>query len=216
VYAEARGLLEEGSFAAAEHALQQAAERGERSDRLRSLRAQAVLEIPSPIALASAGRLTDFDFQIGGIAARSAVPAEAQRKREAAYKLLDETESAELEVRLNLGHVLLLLDRPDDALAEFQDLTARHPDEPLAWLGKGIAHFMAEDYEAAESAFQACLERDEQNTAAKINLAITLEEQGELEEALSLWESLPEDSLSEAERQSIAAEIEELRKHLNP
>jgi tetratricopeptide (TPR) repeat protein len=216
VYSRASRLLGQRQFDAVRQSLREAAEQGIESDRLRSLEAQAVLEIDHPIGLAAAGQLSDFGFEIGGVAPRSAAPAEEQQKRQTALAVLRGTDSAEPEIQLNRGHVLLLLDQPEEALAEFRELTARHPDRPLAWLGRGIAQFMLEDFESAEESFRQCLRQDPEHTAAKINLAMTLEEQGKLEEALALWESLPKTALSPDERQQIDAEIRELRKHLPP
>ncbi len=80
--------------------------------------------------------------------------------------------------------------------------------------GTGIAHYVLEDYVAAVVAFDACLKQDPDNLAAKMSLAMALEETGRLNDALEAWKSLPQESLSKQERLLIEAEIDELKKNL--
>ena len=61
-YNSAKKLLEDRQFDEARQLLSSSADKGIASVRLSSLRSQAVREMPSLFALASAGRLTDFGF----------------------------------------------------------------------------------------------------------------------------------------------------------
>ena len=212
-YGEVSDLLRRGQFDSARDALREAADEGIHSDRIQSLQAQAILEIRGTIALESTGRLTDFGFEIGGIAARSTTPAESLRKRKEAYQLL--VDAGGIEARLNRGYVLLALDQPDKALDEFSELTSIHADQPLPYLGKGLAQYILENYAAAESAFKEVLRLAPDNPAATINLAMTLEEQGKLEEAVVAWEKLPLESFPESTQADIRRNIKELRTQLN-
>ena len=57
-----------GRYHEARETLEDAAKRGIVSDRLGQLHVQAILESPVPVALASRGRLSDFGYQLDGIA----------------------------------------------------------------------------------------------------------------------------------------------------
>ena len=103
------------------------------------------------------------------------------------------------------------MDKTNEAKRHFQRLTARHADEPTAWLGLGLASFILEDLDTAENAFIRCLALKADHVAAKMNLAMTSTEQGKLKEAITAWRSISLDAVTETERSEIAAWIEELK-----
>jgi tetratricopeptide (TPR) repeat protein len=172
-----------------------------------------VRRIPALLALASAGRLTDFGFEIGGATARGASQGQSSRLAEQALKVLSRSDSNDDAVALNRGHAFLSLQQPREGLAEFQRVIDRSPNSPLAWLGQGLARYALNEYPAAEEAFRACLRLDPDLSAARINLAMTLAEEGKIDEALSSWEDIlaHPNTLTAQDRQAIENEVAELR-----
>jgi tetratricopeptide (TPR) repeat protein len=213
-YDEALGLTEHGRFDEARAVVAEARRRGTESDRLRSIESQALRQIRGALALAHIGRLTDFGFEIGGATARSAVPGRAGGQVEQALAVLAKSSSDDDLVALNRGHALLTLDRPREALAEFQRVTGRTPGAPLARLGEGLAFFALAEYPSAENSFRACFELDPNQITARINLAMTLSEEGKTDLALAAWDEVlaQPQSLSSDDRRAIAHEVAELRK----
>jgi len=212
-YAQSTDLLQHGEFEQARMVIVEAAGRGIQSDRLRTVEAQTLRRIPGTIALAYAGRLTDFGFEIGGATARSTAPDPSDGRAEEVLKVLALTSPDDDAAGLNRGHAMLSLQRPREALAEFQRVAQRSARSALARLGAGLAFFALSDYPAAENAFRACLQLDPKQDAARINLAMTLAEEGKIDEALPAWEDVlaRPNTLSEAERRAIQREVEELR-----
>ncbi len=212
-YAQAADLLGRGQFDEARAVVAESTRRGLDSDRLRSVEAQALRRMPGTVALAYAGRLTDFGFEIGGATARSAAPGPAASRAEEALKVLAPIGSDHETVRLNRGHAFLSLQRPREALAEFQRVARLYPGSALARLGEGLASYALADYPAAEEAFRSSLRLDPVHTAVRINLAMTLAEEGKVDEALAAWSEImarPE-GLTDADRRAIEHEIRDLR-----
>jgi tetratricopeptide (TPR) repeat protein len=212
-YAQATDLLGRGQFDEARAVAAEAARRGLGSDRLRTVEAQALRRMPGTVALAYAGRLTDFGYEIGGATARSTAPGQAAGRAEEALKALAASAADDPTVALNRGHALLSLLRPREALAEFQRAARLRPDSAMARLGEGLALFALADYPAAEEAFRSALRFDPDQVAARINLAMTLAEEGKIDEALAAWEDAlarPQ-GLTDADRRAIEQEVRELR-----
>jgi tetratricopeptide (TPR) repeat protein len=212
-HAQATDLLQRGRFNEARAVVAEAVRHGIESDRLSSIEAQALRGIPGTIALAYAGRLTDFGFEIGGVTARSTAQGHPAGRAEEALGVLSRSGSEDDTIALNRGHALLSLQRPREALAEFQRVAGHTPGSALARLGEGLALFALADYSAAEDAFRACLRLDPEQGAARINLAMTLAEEGKTDEALAAWEEVLARSreLTDEERRAIRREVEELR-----
>ncbi len=209
-YKRALAMLEQSRFDDAQQAVAQAGESGIESDRLRSLEAEAVRQIPAPVALAYAGRLSDFGYDIGGVVARDPTSLPHRAGLRKAEQILQAAGQENLEVILNRGHALLSLDRAPAARAEFQRATDLAPRDPLAWLGLGLAYFMTDDFEAAETAFRQAVSLDPKNISAGVNLAMTLDEKGQTSAAIAQWRHLLEKPLSEQERKRIEITIDEL------
>jgi tetratricopeptide (TPR) repeat protein len=217
-YAQAADLLREGRFDTARTVVVDAARRGMESNRLRTIEAQALRQIPATLALAYAGCLTNFGFEIGGATARSATSAGSADKAEAALGILARSDPADDTAALNRGHALLSLGRPREALAEFQRVARRAPENAPARLGEGLASYALADYPAAELAFRSSLQLDANQTSARINLAMTLSEQGKIDQAVSAWNDVLAHSqgLSGDLRRAIQHQIDELQAARQP
>ena len=78
----------------------------------------------------------------------------------------------------------------------------------------GNAHYLLAEYTSAAAACRQCLKLDPENVVARMNLAMTMEEQGQPAAAVAAWEQLLSDhaaSLTADEQQQISAQIEQLR-----
>lgn len=212
VYLETRELLASSDFQQAQGVLARAASQGLSSDRLLNLKSQAARKIPSEIALASAGRLTDLGYEPGGILARG--PRSATGLTEAG-ELLASAGDAEFAVVLNRGHVHLFSGEAEQAAAAFARARTMKPESPLAWLGTGLSAFVGGELEFAEQAFRRVLKLDSDNLDARVNLALTLEEQGRLADALLVWQSLENEPLSPGDRNLTRSAIELLESMLD-
>lgn len=210
-YLTARERLEAGDFAEAQAVVRRAEQQGLSSGRLQSLDAQADRQIPAATALEHAGRLADFGYEIGGVVARDPASMPYRSGLEAAQVKLSGAGSDELEVLLNRGHLLLTQNEIPQARKEFEAATTLAPENRLAWLGLGLAAFLAEEYQAAEAAFRQCLQLAPRDVTARINLAMTLEELNRANDALALWQGLLSEELTLADRRNIQAAAEQLQ-----
>jgi Flp pilus assembly protein TadD len=209
VYAQANQLLANRQFGQAQQVLQEAERRRITSDRLRSLQAQAERKIPDAMALAYAGRLTDFGYDVGGVVARG--PAATQGLT-SAREILENTHSDKLEVLLNRGHLYLSIGELELATADFQKAAELEPSNAWCWVGLGLRAFLANDLEAAETHFRRALHLEDRLIAARVNLAFTLEEQGRATEALAEWRALESRQLVAEDQELVTRAI----KHLEP
>jgi len=71
-----------------------------------------------------------------------------------------------VEVRYNLGCLLLDQNRPDAAKSELTAYTLRQPNSPGGWLKLGIAQLRTRELGAAEKSFDSVLRLDAQNPEA--------------------------------------------------
>lgn len=213
VYAEALAHLEEGRYQAARTVLEKGLARDPGSPRLSSLLAQTHRQMPAALALAHAGRLSDFGVEIGGIVARDPAQWPHREGLAAADSALQTVREDELEVLLNQAHLLLSRGDVESASEQLAGAQRRAPEHPLVWLGQGLVAFLKDDLQGAERAFRRSVELAPDNTAAKINLAMTLQEQGEASGAVAAWqEVLRQTDLSAAERARIEQEVKVLQK----
>lgn len=209
-YLRAREQLIAGRFAETRATIDAAQRLRIASDRLRSLDAQAIRQIPDPIALATAGKLSDFGYDIGGIAARDPESTPYRTGLREADRQLGAGDSAELELLLNRGHLHLTKNDLDAAEGDFAAAARLAPENALVPLGQGLVAFFKDDLPAAEAAFRRALALDPASHAARINLAMTLQEQDKLSEARRAWEALLEEDLPDAERAKIEAVLNAL------
>jgi Flp pilus assembly protein TadD len=210
-YLTAKEALISGQFDRVESILNEANRQGAKSDRLISLRSQAKREIANPLALAAAGRLSDFGYDIGGVVARDPAALPHRTGLAAADELLANSQSKDLEMILNRGHLLLSEQKPKEALAEFEKAQKIAPKESLVWLGGGIAKFLLDDFARAESDFRHAQQLDPSNLDVQINLAMTLEEAGKTAEAITVWQELLKRQLDEDLRRKIESDIQRLK-----
>ena len=214
----ASALLDKGKYEEAREAIAKARRQGIESDRLQILESQALLQLPGPDALAYAGRLTDFGYELDGVITKEMTDRAEGRDRDSygkAYEILARIQSEDHHLLLNRAQALLGMEKPKEALAEFKSITLQFPREPLGWLGVGLSSFMLKDYAEAEKAFRQCLFLDPQNQAAKINLAMTLEERKQFGPALELWDGLLKESLLEPEQARIRQHTTQVRRQMN-
>jgi tetratricopeptide (TPR) repeat protein len=205
VYQEARGLLAARQFSQARQTVADAARGGTASDRLRSLDAQAARGMTSVVALTDAGRLTDFGVDVTGAVGRAADNDRLSQGLAAAQQSLADIGHTSVEALLNRGHVALSGNRHELALNDFEAAVRLAPSDPLAHLGRGLAHYMNDDLPAAESDFREATRLAPTLAAPRMNLAIALTEQGKNAEALAAWRELldlspPPSDRAQAER----------------
>ena len=207
VYRRALAALEAGRFDEARSDLDQAIAGGNSSPRLRSLLAQAHRQMPRALALAHAGRLSDFGIEIGGIVARD--PAQWPHRQgiqqaEAALAAAGD----EPAVLLNRGHLLLSRGDTRGAAEQLAKAERLAPNDPFVLLGQGIVAYLQDDFARAESAFRRAAELAPENTAAQMNLAMTLQEQGKRVEAIDAWKNvLARDDVEAEDREKISREV---------
>jgi tetratricopeptide (TPR) repeat protein len=214
VFETAQNQLRSERYQEARKTLEDAANRGVESDRLGQLHVQAVLESPAPVALASRGRLSDFGYQLDGVAAREPASGQDRQQFEEALELIQGRSADSNQMKLNLGYTMMQLGQLDEAGQVFNSLVESNPELPLAWLGLGLVQYVQEDFQNAEVSFRRCLEHAPENMAARINLAMTLTELGKLEKALETWIAIPLETLPSGEQQQIRAEIETLKQFI--
>lgn len=209
-YLRAREKLERGEFADARALLAAAEKSGVHSERLKSLDAQALREIPAAISLERAGRLSDFGYDLGGVVARDPVSFPYRGGLAAAEARLGQGAGNELELLLNRGHLRLTQGNIDAASRDFAAAEKLTPSSPLVHLGKGLAAFLNNDFAGAEQDFRRARELDPRGISAAINLAMTLEERGVDQAAMVIWRELLGRDLPPSERERIRAHIQEL------
>lgn len=90
--------------------------------------------------------------------------------------------------RSNLASVFLAADRAEAAAKELNILVLRNPKDAAAYANLGIVYNRLKQPKAAESAFRKALALDSMIPEAHYNLAVLLEEKGELREAVPHYE----------------------------
>ena len=207
-YRQAEMLLAQADFDGAKDVVEAARRQGVSSDRLLSLESQSVRHLRGTLALSSAGRLTDFGYDVDGTAARGTEAAVGLRE---AGQLLTQARSESLELLLNRGHLEITAGEPEKAAIDFQRATELAPEQIWGWLGLGLTQFLQQNFAAAEATFRTCLQIEPGNINASINLAMTLQEQDRLLEAIAIWESLQQQNLSPSEKALVERALDILR-----
>jgi hypothetical protein len=161
--------------------------------------------LANAIALASAGRLTDYGYGLegGGFRTREWSPAQVK-------SLESLPEGQDLTSLLNRGQLFLKFNHAKRATESFADATERFPQSSLAWLGLGLAHYVDNDLAAAAKDFRMALELDPKGQAARFNLAMTLETQHDRDGALQVWKALLQEQLMAADRENVRQRIKAL------
>ncbi len=200
VYDRASSLLAQGDFERAESVLAESQANGNWSERLLNLKIQAIRRIPSTVALATMGRLTQFGVGIDGSFARGGEPQIGLKE---AGELMQSADQPSTELLLNRGHWALAAGETAQALADFEAVTKQQPGDKWGWLGLGLAQFLNHDHVAAEASFRMVINLDATNLAAKINLALTLQELDRRDEARVIWQALSQETLSDVDRKLV-------------
>lgn len=209
-YLRAKQQLAAGRFSDTTATIDSAERRGVESHRLRSLKAQAIRRIPNALALGEAGRLVDFGVDVSGAVARDAAPLGGEGLKEAIMELGDDS-SQDLELLLNRGHAHLTAGDLDKAERDFGIAAQLFSEEPLAWLGLGLVAYLKDSFADAEQAFRKATELDANNTAARMNLAMALQEQDKRTEAIDAWKAvLARQELDSVDRTKIEAVVRTL------
>ncbi|MFN0196591.1 MAG: zf-HC2 domain-containing protein [Planctomycetaceae bacterium] len=200
VYDRASALLAQGDFERAESVLAESQAKGTWSERLLNLKIQAIRRIPSTVALATMGRLTQFGIGIDGSFARG---GGSQTGLKEAGELLQSADQPSIELLLNRGHWALAAGETAQALTDFEAVTKQQPDDKWGWQGLGLSQFLNHEHAAAEASFRMVINLDATNLSAKINLALTLQELDRRDEARVIWQALSQETLSDADRKLV-------------
>lgn len=91
-------------------------------------------------------------------------------------------------LRSSLAAFLFKRGKADDAIAEWQELVARDPQNADAHYNLGLAFFSKGDIEKAEAELRAALAVTDNHAPAHSDLGVVLEAKGETDEAMASWE----------------------------
>lgn len=122
-------------------------------------------------------------LELSELARLQGAPAEALEHLEAAETVVGSSR----ETALQRGHLLLLLERFEDAAEHFRALLAQGPN-PVVALGLSRALVRLEAGGEAEPLLRALLEGDPDNALAWFSLGQALEQQGRIPESLAAFE----------------------------
>jgi len=104
-----------------------------------------------------------------------------------------------MEARRIYGNVLIALDRPNDAIEQFEAAKELAEEKaPRIYNGLGVAMDMAGRHADAQAAYKKAIEQDPDGLSAKNNLALSLAINGNYEEAIILLQGVSESPLSSA------------------
>ena len=113
-------------------------------------------------------------------------------------------------VRTNLAQALVRLQRPDEAIEQFEAALQSDPGSPQAQTGLGLAYGQLERYDEAIASLRRALELDPGYATAHINLGGLLAYQGQLEQAARHYNAVMVAGDSRA-RQAAAAALADLQ-----
>lgn len=210
VFAQASALLKDGQFHRVSALISDANRAGVQSARLLVVKAQSIQQIASLASLDARGTLPDFGFGIGGIVARDPMPSVERAQIERAQEVLKSVRDTETLTALNQGHVCLALQDVAEARRIFEEITQSDPQGHLGWLGLGLSMYLTGDFAGAEAAFRESSRLAPHDSAPQINLAMTLEERGNIDAAATLWREILEEFPSERFRPEIEQHLLEI------
>ena len=95
------------------------------------------------------------------------------------------------------------LARPQDSRLAFDAAVRRWPEEPVAWIGRGTAHYRGGDLDAAADDYTEALRLDDAQAGARNNLAMTLLDLGCTAQADELLENIDLTKLEEPVRAAV-------------
>jgi tetratricopeptide (TPR) repeat protein len=176
-YEAARAELEAGHYDRVVELIGKAADQGIDSGRLANLKLQAERKLPSETALASAGTLLAYGYDLGGVNPDKALPVLDKQTKE----LLKQWEEAvkrhpqDAKLQENYGQFLLTLGRLEPARRHFEEAARLDTRDADARIGLGLVAFLAEEYDGALKQFEEALRLAPDSVAAHLNAAICLE-----------------------------------------
>lgn len=140
-------------------------------------------------ALAMRGKITDYGYLLDGQSvAKGFAPLDAELERQRKELLAAmEVKPGDRVARLTYGELLLRLDEPAEAAGVFEELVEAAPREPSGRLGLGLARFLQGRTAEALIEFQAVLQSEPENVAAKLNAAACLAQLQRTAEAERYW-----------------------------
>lgn len=106
-----------------------------------------------------------------------------------AFQALVKADSTDRESRMGLAAALAALDRVDEALAEYEQISADWPDFPFAQVRRGELLEKRGDQPAALAAYQAAVKAAPGNADAHFSLAFAYRRAGQVDEAIAELEA---------------------------
>ncbi|MEN0111262.1 MAG: tetratricopeptide repeat protein [Planctomycetota bacterium] len=195
---EAAGLLGEDAFA---------------TDEGRLLAARAQLRETDALTDSGPWSLLDYGYGVDeSVVMDGAPPAEEIARLELAGEFVGDLEdSAATESALAAAWIALKQNDPDAAIASLDTVLSLDDANSAAHLARGVAAFMAFDFESAAASFRRHLELEPASFAGRLNLAKTLVELGDLSGAAERLRSIPAaDAPSPEIAEQITAEADRL------
>ena len=104
-----------------------------------------------------------------------------------------------VDARRIYGNVLIALDRPNDAIEQFEAAKElKNEDASRIFNGLGVALDMAGKHSEAQAAYRKAIRQNPDGLSAKNNLALSLAINGEYEEAVVLLQDIADSPISTA------------------
>jgi tetratricopeptide (TPR) repeat protein len=161
------------------------------SPRLLNLKLQIERGFVEEYALASAGLLTRYGYQIDGFAGIKPLPTEdlaTERQRESLRQAVTQYPDC-VELRINYGQLLLEQSRKVEAREQFQAARRLAPENVWALLGLGLTEFDLGQPAAALEHFQELLRLAPEMVAAHVDAAAAAQQAGQPKLAEQYWRS---------------------------
>jgi len=212
-YLVARDQLQAGDFRSVSETERRVRQWGATSARLANLRLRAGQGATSELALAGAGALTDYGYELTGRnLTKSALPEPdpTQARWEKDFRAAIEEFPHDPTLRLNLGHLLLKQGRIEEAIEMFRSALELNQDDANIRIALGLALFEWQDYERALQQFQAAAEAEPGSFAAHLNAAIALQRLKRIPEARMSFEQAEKLATSADQRARIRRHLDGL------